>query len=282
MPLINFLRVLPVLLALIFTTVASTASPDRASSEPVATAEVIFATPDSTPDALDPLPTESTGESIVGRGLPFLLVLRVTGLAPSAVAGADDVFLATDVDLGDPAKGGIAAGQNIVPFMTPARAGGTVTFTLANDAMLTPSGTRATFSGGGRSDARARIGRSVRSLLYDGVVSLRRDIMQIFSHHCWPCHDEFGHLEHLELTRLGVFKTAVGKRSHQTPETSCTRLRIERYHAERSYLVRKIEGLQDGYCAYGGGSRMPAFGPNLSLGQIGMIRRWITQGCPDN
>src|SRR5262245_44615232 len=229
----KLLRILPVLVIISASIAAS-----KPSDVKRAAAELIAATPDSLPGSLEELPQDALGRTMVGRGLPFLLCLRVPrdSLADGMLS-TSNFFLAADEDLGDPAQGGVAAGQNLAPLMELVTTGRTFTLVLRFDAALTPRARSVSFSGGGKDGVAAHTGVAARTLKFDDPVSLRADVAPLLTQNCFPCHDHIGHIEQLELTTLGIFKTAVNKRAHETPNLSCARLRIKPYDSEASYLV---------------------------------------------
>ena len=277
----KLLRILPVLVIIIS---GSLAASKPLSVKRAPAAELIVATPDSLPGSLEELPQDAQGRTVVGRGLPFLLCLRVprdSALADGMVS-TSHFFVAADADLGDPAQGGVAAGQNLAPLMEMVTTTRSFTLILRFDAALTPSARSVSFNGGDQDRVAVRSGVATKSLIFDDPVSLRGDLMPLITQNCYPCHDHIGHIEQLELTPLGIYKTAVNKRAHETPNLSCARLRIKPFDPDASYLVHKINGTHKGGCVNGGGGKMPLFGPYLDITQIALVRRWIAQGCQDN
>jgi hypothetical protein len=277
----KLLRILPVLAIIISGSIA-VSKPSDVKRAPAA--ELIAATPDSMPGSLEELPQDAQGRTMVGRGLPFLLCLRVPrdNTLADGMVSTSNFFLAADADLGDPAHGGVAAGQNLAPLMEMVSTARTFTLVLRFDASLTPSARCVSFNGGDEDRVAVQSGVAARTLLFDDPVSLRADVAPLLAQNCFPCHDHFGHTEQLDLTKLGIFKTAVNKRAHETPNLSCARLRIKPFDPKASYLMHKIDGTYKGGCVNGGGGKMPLFGPYLDITQIALIRRWIVQGCQDN
>src|SRR3990172_5191253 len=84
-------------------------------------------------------------------------------------------------------------------------------------------------------------------------VSLERDVQPIFDLHCAfsGCHGGSAPQEGMSLEASRTFDDLVGVSSRQAPAL----LRIEPGRSDRSYLIHKLEGSQDG--AGGGGGRMP-------------------------
>lgn len=124
----------------------------------------------------------------------------------------------------------------------------------------------------------ARLGLTLEPPLPGVPVSLQRDVQPIFEVNCAfaGCHGGSAPQEGMSLEASRIFDDVVGVSSRQAPAL----LRIEPGRSDRSYLIHKLEGSQDG--AGGGGERMPFGSPPLDAETIQVIREWIDQGAQDN
>ena len=90
---------------------------------------------------------------------------------------------------------------------------------------------------------------------------------------CVTCHTNVGRNPPANLNMAGdAYAALVGVQSAQRPELR----RVEPGNPEGSYLIHKLEG-RPGIV----GLQMPRTGPpNLSAGQLQVIKRWIEIGAP--
>jgi hypothetical protein len=90
---------------------------------------------------------------------------------------------------------------------------------------------------------------------------------------CIACHTNVGRTPPANLNMAGdAYAALVGVQSTQRPELQ----RVEPGNPEGSYLIHKLEG-RPGIV----GLQMPRTGPpNLTAGQLQVIKRWIEIGAP--
>ena len=92
---------------------------------------------------------------------------------------------------------------------------------------------------------------------------------------CVNCHTSVGRIPPAGLDLTGnSYARLVGISSVERPGV----LRVAPGDPDNSYIVHKLEGRSDIV-----GTRMPrGTGPFLTDGQMRVIRRWITEGAPNN
>lgn len=106
-------------------------------------------------------------------------------------------------------------------------------------------------------------------------VSYRQDVLPIFRTTCVMCHQDLGAMGGLSLTSPSPAAQLVNVPSSESPL-----LRIAPGKPELSYLVRKVEATH--VAAPGAGLAMPIGQAPLTKTELGTLRRWISQGAPDN
>jgi hemolysin type calcium-binding protein len=101
------------------------------------------------------------------------------------------------------------------------------------------------------------------------AVDFTSDIQPIFNGRCIGCHSGSSPPQGLKLDAANSFANLVNVASHEVPSLK----RVKPGDPDNSYIVQKIEGTA------AVGSRMPLGGSPLSADQIGLIRRWISEGA---
>jgi len=113
--------------------------------------------------------------------------------------------------------------------------------------------------------------------LSDGVgggTSLSVIQTQIFDHHCvTDCHEATSPAANLRLNPGKSHENLVNVASKQVT----SQVRVIPGNADRSYLVRKLEG-GPGIV----GDQMPRLAPARPQAEIDQVRVWITRGAPND
>ena len=107
------------------------------------------------------------------------------------------------------------------------------------------------------------------------LIKLSSDVQLIFNASCVVCHQGVSAAGGMNLEAGQAYGSTVSKNSSQS-----SLLRVKPNDPDNSYLVRKLEGTQ--VQAGGSGARMPLNANPLPASQIEIIRRWISQGAPNN
>jgi hypothetical protein len=100
-------------------------------------------------------------------------------------------------------------------------------------------------------------------------VDYATQVQPIFTGDCQSCHSGSSAPQGLRLDANNSFADLVNVNSRQVPSLK----RVKPSDPDNSYLVHKIEGTA------AVGVRMPAGRPPLSSAEIGLIRRWISEGA---
>lgn len=255
------------------------------------------------PTAL-PLPIDEGGVPFIGAGLDFVLALRAI---PNVDSGArfDGLFdgdgvpdparvsIVADHDLGDPANGGLLAGENAALLLgaeldvaVDPDTGETLAAILFTvDGPFAPPLGDTTFHAVVLDDSGTSSFEATALLRSVAVKSLSGDVQPILSNRCInaACHGNSSPAAGLKLTKGNTWSNAVRVRSSQTPSDSCATLRIDPWFPDFSYLLHKVKNTHKGGCVNGSGNRMPP-PPNgaLTSAQITTIESWIEQGAHDN
>jgi hypothetical protein len=106
------------------------------------------------------------------------------------------------------------------------------------------------------------------------AVSFRKDLLVLFRDECTMCHQGEIPMGELNLTPAVAYQNLVRVQSVRSAMD-----RVAPGNPDRSYLLYKVSGRNA--LVKGGGFGMP-WGASLMPGQVDLIRRWISQGAPDN
>jgi hypothetical protein len=106
-------------------------------------------------------------------------------------------------------------------------------------------------------------------------VGFRKDVAPVLATNCAMCHQDAAPMGALSLTPDSARAMLVGMPSTQAPMR-----RVEPGHPEQSYLIRKLQGTH--VAAGGKGLAMPIGQAPLTKDEFELVRRWISQGAPDN
>ena len=246
------------------------------------------------------LPPDGGGNPLLGERRAFALTVAgipnpTTGAAFTRLLGPNGIdparlVVTADHDLGDPTKGGIAAGTNLAPdFATdldfvvdPVTGGFTTGMVFPADATFAAALGTTTFTAMVLDDADVPSDPQAVGLDVVPRTTLAANVQPILSGHCgFQCHDGDFPILDMNLSDGKTFVHVVNVRAVETPDDSCATLRVAPYDAEASYLFRKVSGTHLGDCAQGSGDQMP---PGLPLGadDLATIEQWILQGAFDD
>lgn len=106
------------------------------------------------------------------------------------------------------------------------------------------------------------------------AVSFRKDLLVLFRDECTMCHQGEIPMGELNLTPAVAYQNLVRVQSVRS-----TMDRIAPGNPDRSYLLYKVSGRNA--LVKGGGFGMP-WGASLMPAQVDLVRRWISQGAPNN
>ncbi len=272
----------------------------RAPDKPTATLALEIPPFQSTVPTAISLPLDGDGVPFTGSQLPFVLSLRAIPnfdsgarferLFPDGLVDPARLSIVADRDLGDPAAGGLAAGENLAPLvgidldlLVDEATGETVASLLFPfDGSYLPAIGDTTFHANVLDDADVVSFDATTIVRVVTAVTLSADVQPILSSRCASaaCHDNVGPAAGMRLTTGNTFGDVVRVRSGQTPSDSCALLRIDPYFLDFSYLWRKVNNTHRGDCVKGSGSKMPSTG-SLTPAQLATIESWILQGAHD-
>ncbi len=106
-------------------------------------------------------------------------------------------------------------------------------------------------------------------------VKLSTDVQPIFNANCVVCHQGASAPAGMSLESGQAYGNTVNKKSAESPL-----MRVLPGDPANSYLIAKLEGRQGQ--VGGSGAQMPFNSPPLPTATIDLIKRWITQGAPNN
>ena len=107
------------------------------------------------------------------------------------------------------------------------------------------------------------------------VIKLSADIQPVFNANCVTCHQGAAPQGGMTLETGKAFASLVNVKSAES-----ALMRVKPGAPSESYLIFKLEGTQTQ--VGGSGAQMPFNGIPLPAAQIELIRRWISQGAPNN
>jgi hypothetical protein len=247
-----------------------------------------------------PLPPDDSGNPLLGQGRAFALTVAgipnpTTGAAFTLLLGPNGIdparlVVTADQDLGDPTKGGIAAGTNLAPqFATdldfvvdPVTGGFTTGMLFPADAPFAPALGTTTFTATVLDDLDAPSDPQQVALDVVPRVTLSAGVQPVLSAHCgFACHDGDFPILDMNLSDGQTFSHVVNVRAQETPDDSCATLRVAPYDTAASYLFHKVTNTHLGGCVNGSGDWMP---PGIPLGadDLATIEQWILQGAFDD
>ncbi|MEQ8766802.1 MAG: hypothetical protein RL885_23010 [Planctomycetota bacterium] len=234
---------------------------------------------------------------IVGSETPWVLVLEAipnidTGIGfdlidedNGDVGDPSTLVVTADVDFGDPAQGGIAAGENLAAFfhvdLDPVIDDLSGVWKIG--LLIDPAGPIAAPNGpiqlsASVVDLEGRSSSTMTAELEQIESSkLSEDVQPLLTARCGfsGCHGPPFPSQGLDLSDGATHGETVNMPSTQAPLDL-----IEPFDPEASYLIHKVRGTQRDVGGTGG--RMPSIGPRLTAEEINRIERWILLGAKDD